>query len=399
MPPDSFIHNPLKSRAILHLDMDAFYPAVEVLDNPSLKGKPVIVGGSQQRGVVSSASYEARKFGIHSAQPVARAMRLCSHGIFLPVRMARYREVSEMVFEIFHRFTPLVEALSIDEAFLDVTGSVRLFGEPVGIAKKIKQAVREETGLTVSAGVAPSKFVAKIASDMDKPDGLTVVRANRVRAFLDPLPIEKMWGVGKATQRALERLNIHTFRDLSQMPVAVLEERLGKNGIKIHQLSMGIDDREVVPDHDAKSIGHERTYSQDIRDEDTARKELLSLANKVAHRMRRHGITGRTVTLKVKYSDFVLITRATTLAGPTDDGLEIYSTATRLLAKTQVGKRPVRLLGISLSHLEPNDPKNQLSLFQQQATSQKRKDLNIALDSLYEKHGEKSVRPGTLFTK
>ena len=399
MPPDSFIHNPLKSRAILHLDMDAFYPAVEVLDNPSLKGKPVIVGGSQQRGVVSSASYEARKFGIHSAQPMARAMRLCPHGIFLPVRMVRYQEVSEKVFQIFHRFTPLVEPLSIDEAFLDVTGSVRLFGEPVGIAKKIKQAIREETGLTVSAGVAPSKFVAKIASDMDKPDGLTVVHAHRVRKFLDPLPIEKMWGVGKATQQALARLNIHTFRDLSQMPVEVLEQRLGKNGVKIHHLSMGIDDREVVPEHDAKSIGHERTFSQDIRDEDMARKELLSLANKVARRMRRHGLTGRTVTLKVKYSDFVLITRAMTLAEPTDDGSEIYSTATRLLPKTKVGKRPVRLLGISLSHLEPNDPKNQLTLFDQKATSQKRKDLNTALDSLYEKHGETSVRPGTLFTK
>jgi len=214
--------NQLKSRAIIHLDMDAFYPAVEVLDNPKLKGKPVIVGGGRERGVVSSASYEARTFGVHSAQPMATAMRLCPNGVFLPGRMSRYKEVSKQVFEIFFRFTPLVEPLSIDEAFLDVTGSIRLFGEPVEIAKKVKQEVVNETGLTVSAGVAPSKFVAKIASDMDKPDGLTVVPSDQVREFLDPLPIKKMWGVGKVTQKALSRLNVRTFEDLSRVPVGVL---------------------------------------------------------------------------------------------------------------------------------------------------------------------------------
>ena len=399
MAPDRFTDNQLKSKAIIHLDMDAFYPAVEVLDNPSLRGKAVIVGGSKQRGVVSSASYEARKFGVHSAQPMATAMRLCPQGIVLPVRMARYKEISEHVFEIFYRFTPLVEPLSIDEAFLDVTASVRLFGDPVGIARKIKQAVREETGLTVSAGIAPSKFVAKIASDIDKPDGLTVVRSDRIREFLDPLPIEKMWGVGKATQKALARFNIRTFRDLSRFSVKVLEQKLGKHGIKMHQLSIGVDDRDVVTDHDAKTIGHERTFLEDITDEDTARKNLLFLANKVAHRMRRHGAAGKTVTLKVKYSDFVQITRAMTLPESTDDGMEIYSTAIRLLEKTKVGKRPVRLLGISISHLDSRDPENQFSLFHQKDTSQRRRDLNTALDSLYDKHGEKSIRPGTLYTK
>ena len=204
--------NQLKSRAIIHLDMDAFYPAVEVLDNPELKGKPVIVGGGRERGVVSSASYEARKFGVHSAQPMATAMRLCPDGVFLPGRMSRYKEVSKQVFEIFYRFTPLVEPLSIDEAFLDVTGSIRLFGGPVEIAKKVKQVVVNETGLTVSAGVAPSKFVAKIASDIDKPDGLTVVPSDKVREFLDPLTIKKMWGVGKVTQEALARINVRTFQ-------------------------------------------------------------------------------------------------------------------------------------------------------------------------------------------
>jgi DNA polymerase-4 len=386
-------------KSIIHLDMDAFYPAVEVLDNPELKGKPVIVGGSKERGVVASASYEARKFGVHSAQPIAEAMRLCSKGIFLPVRMSRYKEVSERIFEIFYRFTPLVEPLSIDEAFLDVTGSTRLFGHPVDIAKKIKQMVFNEIGLTVSAGVAPSKFIAKIASDMEKPDGLTVVPPDRIREFLDPLPIKKMWGVGKVTQNALARLNIRTFKELSQMPVKVLEQKFGKYGIKMHQLSMGIDEREVVPEHDAKSVGHEETFLRDIIDANEAKKELLSLANRVSRRMRRNSVTGKTITLKVKYNDFVQITRSKTLPKPTQDGREIYSTACSLLEKTEVGKRPVRLLGISLSQLTIIGPEDQLTLFDQNETSKKRKDLNKALDSLYEKHGDKSIRPGTLFTK
>jgi DNA polymerase IV len=385
-------------RAIIHLDMDAFYPAVEALDNPALKGKPVIVGGSPKRGVVSSASYEAREFGVHSAQPIAKAVRLCPHGIFLPVRMKRYKEISEQVFEIFRRFTPLVEPLSIDEAFLDVTGSTHLFGDPVEIAKKIKQTIVQETGLTVSAGVAPSKFVAKIASDMEKPDGLTVVRPDRVREFLDPLPIKKMWGVGKATQEALGRLNVRTFKDLSRVPVKLLERRFGIHGLKMHLLSMGIDKRAVVPDQDVKSIGHEETFSHDISDIGAAKRELLSLADKIARRMRQKKTTGRTITLKVKYDDFVQITRSATLPKPTDDGPEIYSIACGLLEKTDAGKRPVRLLGISLSKLSFPASENQLALFDQNDSSQKRKNLNIALDSVYEKHGDKSIGPGTLLT-
>lgn len=379
--------------------MDAFYPSVEVLDNPALKGQPVIVGGTRERGVVSSASYEARKFGVHSAQPIATAVRLCPSGIFLPVRMSRYKEVSERVFEVFHQFTPLVEPLSIDEAFLDVTGSTRLFGEPVDLAKKIKEMVFSETGLTVSAGVAPSKFVAKIASDLDKPDGLTVVPPDRVMEFLAPLPIEKMWGVGKATHEALTGLNVKTFGDLSRMPVEALERKFGKHGPKMHHLALGIDDREVIPVHEAKSVGNENTFSKDIVEMDPAKKELLSLANKVAHRMRRQAFTGKTVTLKVKYSDFVQITRAATLTRFTDDGLEIYATVCRLLKKTEVGRRPVRLLGISLSYLRHPGVKSQLSLFSQEETTEKRKELNTALDSLREKFGEKTVQPGTLITK
>jgi len=386
-----------KPKAILHLDMDAFYPSVEVLDNPELKGKPVIVGGGRERGVVSSASYEARRFDVHSAQPMATAMRLCPDGIFLPVRMARYKEVSKAVFEIFRQFTPLVEPLSIDEAFLDVTGSERLLGRPEEIAKKIRQKVFEQTGLTVSAGVAPSKFVAKIASDIEKPDGLTVVPPDGVRNFLDPLPIKKMWGVGKVTQESLARLNIRTFKDLSKVPLKVLEKRLGTHGLKMHALSMGMDDREVVPEHDVKSIGHEQTFLQDVTELEEAKKNLLALTNKVAWRMRRNGIGGKTVTLKVKYSDFFQITRSASLAEPTDDGFEMYSTVCRLLKKTEVGRRPVRLLGVSLSQLKFPGIEDQLSLFVNQV--QKRKKLNTALDSLNEKHGDDSVRPGTLFSE
>jgi len=386
-----------KIKTILHLDMDAFYPAVEVLDNPDLKGKPVIVGGGKERGVVSSASYEARKSGAHSAQPIATAMRLCPDGVFLPVRMERYKEISKQLFEIFNRFTPLVEPLSIDEAFLDVTGSERLLGQPEQIAKEIKQVVFEETGLTVSAGIAPSKFVAKIASDMDKPDGLTIVPHHRVRDFLNPLSIKKMWGVGKVTQEALARLHVRTFGDLSRVPVKILEKKFGKHGLKMHLLSMGIDERDVVPEHNAKSIGHEKTFLQDIMDLHAATKEILSLSNKVARRMRLEGVTGKTVTLKVKYSDFVQQTRSTTLKESTDDGLEIYSTSCGLLKKTAVGKRPVRLLGVSLSQIKPHGTEDQLFLFNTDREIEKRKRLNAALDSLHEKHGVNSVRPGTLF--
>ena len=386
----------IQSKHIIHFDMDAFYPSVEILDNPALKGKPVIVGGRKERGVVSSASYEARRFGVHSAQPVAKAKRLCPDGIFLPVRMSRYQEISKQVFKIFYRFTPLVEPLSIDEAFLDVTGSIRLFGQPEDIAKQIKQIVLTETGLTVSAGVAPSKFVAKIASDIDKPDGLTAVHPDGVRDFLDPLPVKKMWGVGKVTQLILSQLNIHTFRELRQTPVEVLEKKIGKHGVKIHLLAIGIDERDVIPDHDVKSIGHEQTFSQDIISLNVTQKELLALTNKVARRMRHKGLKGKTITLKVKYFDFVQITRSATLPKYIDDGFEIYSVACRLLKKTEVTKKPIRLLGISLSQLSFSGIGAQLSLFDQDPSSQKRQRLNIALDSLYEKFGDKSVVPGTL---
>jgi len=383
-------------KAIIHLDMDAFYAAVEVMDNQTLRGKPVIVGGGKERGVVSSASYEARKFGVHSAQPTATAMRLCPHGVFLPVRMRRYKEISQGIFEIFHCYSPLVEPLSLDEAFLDVTGSIRLFGPPEEIARRIKQQVVSETGLTVSAGVAPSKFVAKIASDLQKPDGLTVVPQRLIRDFLEPLSIDKLWGVGKATRETLFQLGIKTIGDLSCVPSELLVRKLGKHGLHLHLLAQGVDKREVEPEREVKSIGHEETYPVDIRDMARARRELLALASKVARRLRRHGFVGRTVTLKVKYHDFVQITRSVTLPEAADDGKEIFQSCCSLLGKTEVGNKPVRLFGISLSQLRYCDGEEQLALFDEIDSPPKRKRLNKALDTISEKFGDEAILPGTL---
>ena len=385
-----------KTRKILHLDMDAFYPSVEVLDNPGLKGKPVIVGGGKERGVVSSASYEARKFDVHSALPMATAMRLCPRGIFLPVRMDRYRDVSQNIFRIFRRYTPLVEPLSIDEAFLDVTGSERLYGTAVEIAVRIRKQIFHEIGLTVSAGVAPNKFVAKIASDMNKPDGLTVVLPEKVRQFLDPLSISRMWGVGKMTRKKLIEMNVHTFRDLTLVPVDVLERRLGLQGRKMHFLSMGIDDRFVEPEHDIKSIGHEQTFAKDITDLGLLKKQLLFVSEKTARRMRKKGLTGKTISLKVKYSNFKQVTRSSTLEAHCDDGPLLYAAACRLLTKTEAGRKPVRLIGVSMSRFRTESGGEQLSLFAKEPREEKRERLNHALDSVYRRHGQKSVVPGTL---
>lgn len=407
-----------RPRHIIHLDLDAFYASVETLDDPSLKGKPVIVGGKERRGVVCAASYEARKFGVHSAQPTATARRLCPNGIFLPLRMDRYKEMSERVFDIYRRFTPLVEALSIDEAFLDVTDSVRLFGPPPDIAKKIRTSVREETGLTVSAGVASNKLVAKIASDMKKPDGLTVVLHGKEKEFLAPLPVEKLWGVGKVTRDAFHEMGVRTIGDLSSVSGETLARKFGKHGVHLHLLARGIDDREVECGSEAKSVGHEETFPEDLADAGVMKKELLSLASRVASRLRRHGMKGKTVTLKVKYADFTLVTRAATLRCPTDDEKAIYESVVPLLSKTEAGRRPVRLLGISLSRLSGEEeesaagPAGQLSLFggiepggkvapgihpaRPAPSPEKRENLNRAVDRIREKFGRKGIRPADL---
>ncbi len=386
-------------REIVHLDMDAFYASVEVLDDPSLAGKPVIVGGSKERGVVTSASYEARPFGVHSAQPVASAMRLCPQGVFLPVRMSRYKEVSETIFEIFYRFTPLVEPLSIDEGFLDVTGSKRLFGSAETIAREIKRLVRQEVGLTVSAGIASTKFVAKIASDLGKPDGLVTVDHEKTREFLEPLPIKRLWGVGAVTFKALKRLGVITIGDLSRVPGERLRKEFGKHGEHLHLLSQGIDPRPVEPHQPAKSMGREETFSEDLTDGEDLNRELLSLATKVARRVRRHGLAGKTVTLKVKYNDFTQVTRSATLESPTNDAAGMYKTCCELLAKTRAGTSPVRLLGIYLSRLTSGLPAGQMSLLEDEAGRQRREQLHAALDDLAERFGEDAVLPGMLLDK
>jgi DNA polymerase-4 len=399
-------------RSILHLDLDAFYASVEVLDRPELRGTPVIVGGDERRGVVAAASYEARKFGIHSAMPTATAKRLCPKGIFLPVRISRYSEMSDKVFAIYRRFTPLVEPLSIDEAFLDVTGCERLFGSAEVVARKIKAAVREETGLTVSAGVAPNKFLAKIASDLGKPDGLTVVPLGGEQEFLDPLPVEKLWGVGKVTGETLRRQGIRTIEELRRAALETLVRAFGANGEHLHELARGIDDRPVETEREAKSVGHEDTFDHDLRDRGAIRRELLSLSDRVSSRLRRGGIRGKTVTLKVKYHDFVQVTRAITLSGPTDDGGTIYRCALELLLDTEAGARAVRLLGISVSKLvsgagaRKKDRMEQLGLFGRPraartetpipADPEKTEKLNRAVDRIREKFGPKGIVPGAL---
>ncbi len=389
----------LSCRTIIHLDMDAFYASVEILDQPELRGRPVVVGGTSDRSVVSAASYEARKYGIHSAMPLVRARQLCPDGVFLPVRMGRYREISDRIMAIFERFTPLVEPISLDEAFLDVTGSSRLFGSGVEIAVTIKKLINVETGLTGSAGVATSKLLAKIASDLQKPDGLTVVAPGREREFLAPLPISKLWGVGKTTLKDLALLGVTTIGNLAGLPVEILNARFGKSGSYLHRAALGLDERPVVPEREAKSVGHEDTYEEDLLDPARMRRELLSLANRVGARLRRYSLRGRTITLKVKFHDFKLVSRSTTLDEGTDDDLTIFRQVCELLRQTEAGRRPVRLLGISLSNLLQSDAPCQTDLFGASRQKARREKLNRAVDDVNRKYGRQALNPAALTRK
>jgi len=340
-------------RAILHVDMDAFYASVEVLDDPGLRGKPVIVGGSPEgRGVVSAASYEARAYGVHSAMPTGQAYRLCPQGVFLKPRMERYLEVSRQIFAVFHDYTPLVEGLSVDEAFLDVTGCRRLFGPAEQIGRTIKQRIADELRLTASVGVAPNKFLAKLASDLEKPDGFVVLGAGDARERLAGLPVGRLWGVGKVTGGELARLGVHTVADLLAVPRERLQRLLGDHVDHLLALAVGHDERPVVPDHEAKSVGNEVTFDHDIADEQRLRQVVDHLAEKVAWRLRKHGLQARTVTLKARYPDFVTHTRAMTLKHPTHSTTEIRNAARELLShRLQRRGRPLRLVGVSTSGL------------------------------------------------
>lgn len=376
--------------------MDAFYASVEQLDNPELKGKPVIVGGSSMRGVVSAASYEARKYKIHSAMPIAQALRLCPHGIFLPVRMKRYKEISSKIFSIFQQYTPLVEPLSLDEAFLDVTSSSKLFGTAENIATQIRKQVFKEIGLTISAGVATSKLVAKIASDIKKPDGLTIVPAGGEAEFLAPLPIKRLWGVGKKTQKTLALLGVHTIGDIAGLSLKLLEQKFGKHGRSLYHAALGLDERNVETEHETKSVGHEFTFDADLTESESIRRELLKLSVMVAKRLRLHQLQGRTLTLKVKYHDFRQITRSSTINEHIADSKRIYEEILQLLKKTAAGKEPIRLLGISVSGLKLENGSSQQFLFPGMQTGRKRKEINKALDTIQEKFGSTAILPGRL---
>jgi DNA polymerase IV len=378
-------------RAILHVDMDAFYASVEERDDPSLRGKPLVVGGTSRRGVVCAASYAARKFGIRSAMPMVRAHALCRDLVVVAPRFPRYAEVSEQVFGIFRDFTPLVEGLSLDEAFLDVTRSQALFGDPAGQARDIQHRIRDETRLTASVGLAEVKFAAKIASDLRKPGGFVEVPRGQVAQFLAPLPATKLWGVGPRTAEQLTRLGLRRIGDVARADRGMLERALGTSGPWLHDLANGIDDREVEPDREAKSVGAEETFEEDLSEPEDLLPFLHEQALRVASRMRGAGLAAGTVSLKLKYADFQIATRQETLPRRTDDGEEIYRVAARLLAKAAPG-RPIRLTGVSASDLGPHAP--QLGLFDAQAARRER--LNRSLDEIAGRFGAGAVLPADL---
>jgi len=332
--------------------MDAFYASVEQRDNPAYKGKPVVVGGSPQgRGVVAAASYEARKYGIHSAMPAAQAVKRCPSAIFVKPRFETYREVSQQIREIFFRFTDLVEPLSLDEAYLDVTENHIQNPSATLIAKEIKKLIRQETGLVASAGVSFNKFLAKIASDLDKPDGLSIIHPDEAEVFIEELPIGKFYGVGKATQRKMESLGIHTGADLKKWNEVDLVKRFGKSGHHYYRIARAVDNRRVKSHRIRKSIGKERTFSEDISDLEWIRTFLKDLSEKISDAMQKLDAAGKTVTLKVRYKNFETVTRSYSHPKFISSAAEIADTAIRLLEETDAGAREVRLLGISISSL------------------------------------------------
>ena len=385
-------------RKIIHIDIDAFYASVEQHDNPALQGLPVIVGGDPgRRGVVSAASYEARVYGVRSAMPSSQARRLCPQGVFLPVRMHRYREVSDQIFQILREYTPLVEPLSLDESFLDVTGSEKLFGTALRIAMEVKRRIQEATGLTASAGIAPNKFLAKIASDYKKPNGLVEIKPEEVQDFLRDLPISKLWGVGKSTEEVLKGMGILKVGQLAGFPAEKIERKLGKFGLELIALARGEDDRPVSPESEAKSISQEETFTPDLEHLEQMKKVLLDQAEQVGWELRKQKLKGSTVTVKVRYPDFTLATRSQTLSSPTDQGIEVYRTALKLLSRTEALQRKARLLGVGISHLIHRDAPEQYLLFD---SGRKKAERSIqAMDRVWEKFGPQAIKRATLVDK
>lgn len=382
--------------------MDAFFASVEQHDHPELKGKPVVVGSPpDQRGVVSAASYEARPYGIHSAMPSRAAFQKCPHAVFLPVNMARYKEVSCQIMRIFEAYTPLVQPLSIDEAFLDITGAQRLFGDSRTIAEKIRRDIRAETGLTASVGVAPNMFLAKIASDINKPDGLTMVPFDQpaIERFLAPLPISRMWGVGKVTQKKLHSLGLTTFGQIQTCDPERLERALGSHAARTFvRLACGIDQRHIETESEEKSISNEVTFKEDVTDRDTIEATYKRLIDKVGSRLRKAGFFTTTLHLKIRWNDFSTITRQTRLTPPCNDDITLRKTGMELLEQ-HLRNRPVRLIGFGVSGLCTSDqPQNdQLNLFEAPDTSlhKKRTRLSYITDEIKHRYGQKSLRRGS----
>jgi len=382
------------SRSILHVDMDAFFAAVEQRDNPQLRGKPVLVGGSKDgRGVVSTASYEARPYGCRSAMPMAEAVRLCPQAIIVRPNFAKYKEASRLAFEVMRRYTDQVQPVSVDEAFLDVTGSRGLFGDGVTIAKAIRAGIFESTKLTASVGVAPNKFLAKLASDMNKPDGLTIITAEDVDRVLVPLPIGKMWGIGAKTVKRLNSLNFRTVGDLRRADAAWFAQHFGSWGERLQKLIYGIDDRPVDDRGDAKSIGQERTFGQDVIDAELLRGVLLGQSETVARKLRKSGLYAGCVSVKIRFGKFQTITRARTLEARTDLTKPIYEAAKALFdvwAKDHF--EPVRLIGVQAKELSREA---QLGLFGQEP-NERQKGVETALDAITAKFGTAAIGRASL---
>ena len=393
-------------KIFLHVDMDAFFASVEQRDHPELRGKPVVVGAPpHQRGVVSAASYEARKFGIHSSMPSRIAYQKCPEAVFLPVNMTRYKEVSKQIMRIFESFTPLVQPLSIDEAFLDVTGAQWLFGSGEEIARKIKREILNQTGLSASVGVAPNMFLAKLASDLDKPDGLTLVpfEQSEIEAFLAPLSVSRIWGAGRVTQKALLKHGISTIGKLQQCPFQTLEKIVGTHAAEIFsRLARGIDEREIDLDTRGKSISNETTFKEDVIDQPMIETTYKNLIEKVAWRLRKAGLFATTVHLKIRWNDFTTITRQSRLPIPSNDDFTLREAGMTLLYK-HLQQRPVRLIGFGASGLTETDKPQtvQLSLFETPDTAihAKRSRLSRVADRIREMFGEKSLQRGSAVRK
>jgi len=383
-----------KAREIIHVDMDAFYASVEQLDHPELKGKAVIVGGDPRgRGVVSAASYEARKFGVHSAMPTAQAIRCCPHAVLLPVRMERYAEVSHAIRAIFEQYTPLVEPISLDEAFLDVTASIALFGTAEQIGRAIKKAVLEQTHLTASVGVAPNKFLAKLASDLNKPDGFVIVTEQNKQQILDPLPVGKIWGVGEVTEKALQSHGIRTIGQLRASSLEELAAIVGNGAGELQKLARGEDDREVEPDRQCKSLSSEQTFATDIGDATILLSVLLGQVEEVAQRLRQEKLKARTVTLKLRYGDFRTVTRSDTLREATSVTQTLWATAERVFHRWHARSGgPLRLVGFGVSGLASEQAGQQL-LFRD-PEKEKLKRLDKAVDEIRDRYGNRAVHRG-----